>query len=59
MVMQEHGLTEAATGDRHFEQAGFKALLVCPPFSIHENEISARVFGVPALDREFSWFARG
>ena len=27
VVMQEHGLTDALTGDRHFEQAGFKALL--------------------------------
>jgi len=26
-VMQEHGLTEALTKDRHFEQAGFTALL--------------------------------
>jgi predicted nucleic acid-binding protein len=28
MVMQERGLTEALTADRHFDQAGFKALLV-------------------------------
>ena len=28
VVMQEYGLTEALTGDRHFEQAGFKALLL-------------------------------
>ena len=28
IVMQEHGLTEAATGDRHFEQAGFRALFL-------------------------------
>lgn len=27
VVMAEEGLTEALTGDRHFEQAGFKALL--------------------------------
>lgn len=27
VVMQEHGLTDALTGDHHFEQAGFKALL--------------------------------
>ena len=27
VVMQEHGLTEALTGDHHFEQAGFVALL--------------------------------
>ena len=27
VVMREHGLTEALTGDRHFEQAGFNALL--------------------------------
>jgi len=27
VVMQEHGITEALTGDHHFEQAGFKALL--------------------------------
>jgi uncharacterized protein len=26
-VMQERGITEALTGDHHFEQAGFKALL--------------------------------
>ena len=26
-VLREHGLTEAPTGDRHFEQAGFRALL--------------------------------
>jgi predicted nucleic acid-binding protein len=27
VVMQERGITEALTGDRHFEQAGFQALL--------------------------------
>lgn len=27
VVMQERGLTKALTGDRHFEQAGFDALL--------------------------------
>lgn len=27
VVMEEHGLTEALTGDCHFEQAGFVALL--------------------------------
>lgn len=27
VVMQRLGLTEALTGDRHFEQAGFRALL--------------------------------
>lgn len=27
VVMQEHGVTEALTGDHHFEQAGFIALL--------------------------------
>lgn len=27
VVMRERGITEALTGDRHFEQAGFKALL--------------------------------
>ena len=27
LVMQEHGITEALTGDHHFEQAGFVALL--------------------------------
>ena len=27
VVMQEKGLTEALTGDHHFEQAGFVALL--------------------------------
>ena len=28
VVMREHNLTEALTADRHFEQAGFKAILV-------------------------------
>jgi predicted nucleic acid-binding protein len=27
VVMQDHGINEALTGDRHFEQAGFVALL--------------------------------
>lgn len=27
LVMEEQGLTDALTGDRHFEQAGFRALL--------------------------------
>lgn len=27
VVMREQGLTEALTGDRHFAQAGFSALL--------------------------------
>ena len=27
VVMTDEGLTEALTGDRHFEQAGFRALL--------------------------------
>jgi uncharacterized protein len=27
VVMQGHGLTDALTGDHHFEQAGFRALL--------------------------------
>jgi len=27
VVMEEHGVTEALTGDHHFEQAGFIALL--------------------------------
>lgn len=27
VVMQEHGIADALTGDRHFEQAGFRALL--------------------------------
>ena len=27
LVMQDRGLTEALTGDRHFEQAGFTAVL--------------------------------
>ncbi len=27
VIMKEEGLTEALTGDRHFEQAGFRALL--------------------------------
>jgi len=28
VTIQQHGLTEALTGDRHFEQAGFKPLLL-------------------------------
>ncbi len=27
IVMTDHGLTDALTGDHHFEQAGFRALL--------------------------------
>jgi predicted nucleic acid-binding protein len=27
VVMKREGLTDALTGDRHFEQAGFKVLL--------------------------------
>jgi hypothetical protein len=27
VVMRERGITEALTGDHHFEQAGFRALL--------------------------------
>jgi len=27
VIMQDRGIAEALTGDRHFEQAGFKALL--------------------------------
>jgi hypothetical protein len=27
VVMADHGLTDALTGDRHFEQAGFRRLL--------------------------------
>ena len=27
IVMQQHGIIDALTGDRHFEQAGFVALL--------------------------------
>jgi len=27
LLMRERGITEALTGDRHFEQAGFTALL--------------------------------
>lgn len=30
VVMTERGLTDALTGDRHFEQAGFRALLRSP-----------------------------
>lgn len=30
VVMQDHGLSEAATGDRHFRQAGFGALMLDP-----------------------------
>jgi hypothetical protein len=29
-VMQDHGITDALTADRHFEQAGFRALLRQP-----------------------------
>ncbi len=28
VVMQQQGIVEALTGDRHFDQAGFKALLI-------------------------------
>jgi predicted nucleic acid-binding protein len=28
LVMQDRGITEAFTSDQHFEQAGFKPLLV-------------------------------
>jgi predicted nucleic acid-binding protein len=27
VVMEDEGISEALTGDKHFEQAGFKALL--------------------------------
>lgn len=27
VVMNDHGITDAFTADRHFEQAGFRALL--------------------------------
>jgi hypothetical protein len=27
VVMQDRGITDALTGDHHFEQAGFRALL--------------------------------
>jgi uncharacterized protein len=27
VVMQDHGITDALTGNRHFEQAGFRRLL--------------------------------
>ena len=27
VVMQQHGISQALTGDRHFEQAGFEAML--------------------------------
>jgi predicted nucleic acid-binding protein len=30
VVMSERGITEALTGDHHFEQAGFRALLSVP-----------------------------
>jgi uncharacterized protein len=30
VVMNDHGATEALTGDHHFEQAGFQALLKTP-----------------------------
>jgi len=29
--MKDEGISEALTGDNHFEQAGFKALLKQPP----------------------------
>jgi predicted nucleic acid-binding protein len=31
IVMQERGLTDALTADHHFEQAGFRALLLQDP----------------------------
>jgi hypothetical protein len=30
VVMGDHGLADAATGDRHFQQAGFRALMADP-----------------------------
>jgi predicted nucleic acid-binding protein len=30
IVMRERGLVDAATGDRHFQQAGFRALMADP-----------------------------
>lgn len=30
VVMRDRGLMDAATGDRHFQQAGFRALMVDP-----------------------------
>jgi hypothetical protein len=30
-VMAERGITDALTGDHHFLQAGFRALLLSPP----------------------------
>ena len=34
VVMHNHGLTDALTADRHFQQAGFQALLLDrPPIS--------------------------
>ena len=30
VVMGDHGLMDAATGDRHFVQAGFRALMLAP-----------------------------
>ena len=32
VVMQDRGIAEALTADRHFEQAGFRALLRGSPF---------------------------
>jgi hypothetical protein len=29
-IMQQHGLTDAFTSDRHFEQAGFRRLMTTP-----------------------------
>ncbi len=31
VLMKDEGISEALTGDNHFEQAGFKALLKQPP----------------------------
>lgn len=31
VVMNDHGIKEALTGDHHFEQPGFRALLRCDP----------------------------
>jgi predicted nucleic acid-binding protein len=40
VVMTDHNITEALTGDHHFEQAGFVAL--GEPNAIPESSISAR-----------------
>ena len=47
VVMQELGLTEALTGDHHFEQAGFRALLRNPRGGLGRAGHPARSAGNP------------